>query len=404
VKRPVLVTILGIAALGAVGWFIFHSPAAETSSTKSATATSPAAPITTAVAKTESFAVRRRTIGILESPAIVVVKSRIQSQVTQQHVFDGQLVKKGDLLFTLDDREVKAAIARSEAQLAKDQATADKTKTDLDHYGQLSSTNAVPRQQLDQATADHKIALATVESDKAQLRADNLQLDYITIEAPIGGRLGSVRITPGNLVSVNDDVGLVTITQIRPIRANFTLAERDLSSLRKAYITKPPAAVRVYTAGTREALATGELDFVDSAVDTASGTIAAKAKFANENFQLWPGSYVDVEIDLSVRPNTVMIPTVAIQSGQSGPFVFVAKDGQKAEMRKVELIGSDGERTALASGVNDGERVIVEGQMRLVDGARVSEAKTAAGDNKSPAAGDNKAGASSAPAPAGATQ
>jgi multidrug efflux system membrane fusion protein len=387
--------IAGVAALCAAGWyFLFHTPSAQTTQTKSAIASGAAAPVTTAPAKAENFAIRRRTIGILESPAIVVVKSRIQSQVTEQHVTDGQLVKKGDLLFTLDDREVKATIARSEAQLAKDQATAEKTQTDLDRYRQLSSTNAVPRQQLDQATADHKIALATVESDKAQLRADNLQLDYITIEAPIGGRLGSVRVTPGNLVSVNDDTGLVTITQIRPIRVTFTLAERDLAALRKAYITKPPAAVRVYTAGTKEALGTGELDFVDSAVDTASGTIAAKAKFANENFQLWPGSYVDVEIDLALRPNTVMIPTVAIQSGQSGPFVFVAKDGQKAEMRKVELVGSDGERTALASGVNDGEPVIVEGQMRLVDGAQVTEAK--------PAVSDNKAGAAATPSSAGA--
>ena len=390
--------IAGIAALSAVvGWhFIFNTSGTPASRTKGATAGGPAVPVTTQVAQSGIFAIRRRTIGILESPAVVVVKSRIQSQVLEQHVTDGQLVKKGDVLFTLDDREVRAAIARTEAQLAKDQATAEKTQTDLDRYSQLTTTNAVPRQQLDQATADHKIALASVESDKAQLRSDNLQLNYTKIEAPIGGRLGSVRVTPGNLVSVNDDTGLVTITQIRPIRAAFTLAERDLAALRKAYITKPPAVVRVYTAGTKEPLATGELDFVDSTVDTASGTIAAKAKFANENFQLWPGSYVDVEIDLSVRPNTVMIPTVAIQSGQSGPFVFVAKGDQKAEMRKVEFIGSDGDRTALTAGVNDGERVIVEGQMRLVDGARVTEAQ--------PAAGDPKAGAAAKPAAAEASR
>ena len=134
-------------------------------------------------------------------------------------------------------------------------------------------------------------------------------------------------MTPGNLVSVNDPTGLVTITQVRPIRVAFTLPERDLAALRKAYITKPPAVVRVYAPGASEPLATGELDFVDSIVDSTSGTIAAKAKFANENFELWPGMYVDVEIDLAVRPKTVMIPTVAIQSGQNGPFVFVAKAG-----------------------------------------------------------------------------
>jgi multidrug efflux system membrane fusion protein len=334
------------------------------------------------------------------------VKSRIESQVVQQHVRDGQLVRKGDLLFTLDDRVVRAAIARSEAQLAKDQATADRTKVDLERYQRLAETSAAPRQQLDQATADHKVALATVEADRAQLRADNLQLDYTTIDAPIGGRLGSIRVTPGNLVSVNDPNGLVTITQIRPIRANFTLAERDLAALRKASLAKTPAAVRAYVPGASEVLATGELDFVDSAVDTASGTIAAKAKFANEKFALWPGMYVDVEIDLDVRPKTVMIPTVAIQSGQDGPFVFVVTPERKAGMRKIELAGIQGDRAALASGVNDGERVIVEGQMRLVDGANVTEGSPAANAVKpaEPKAAETKAAETNAarePAEAG---
>jgi membrane fusion protein, multidrug efflux system len=340
-----------------------------------------AAPVTTTPARTEDFAIRRRTIGVLESPATVVVKSRLESQVTEQHVKDGQLVKKDALLFTLDDRVVKATIARDEAQIAKDQATADRTQLDLERYRRLAQTNAAPQQQLDQATADHQIALAIVEADKAQLRADNLQLDYTTIEAPIGGRVGAVRVTPGNLVSVNDPTGLVTITQIRPIRVNFTLAERDLALLRKAYLSKTPAPVRAYSPGASDALATGQLTFVDSTVDTTSGTIAAKAEFPNEQFELWPGMYVDVEIDLAVQPNTVMIPAVAIQSGQNGPFVFVVTRDKKAAMRKIELLGIDGDLAALSSGVKDGEQVIVEGQMRLVDGARVDIVPPAAKQN-----------------------
>ncbi len=379
-KRRSFIVGVALVLIAAAAWYHFRAgtPAARTGQGRAAAT----APVTTSVAQIEDFAIRRRTIGILESPAIVVVKSRIESQVTQQHVRDGQAVRKGDLLFTLDDRVVRAAIARSEAQLAKDQATADRTQVDLERYQRLSETSAAPRQQLDQATADHKIALATVEADKAQLRADNLQLDYTTIEAPIGGRLGSIRVTPGNLVSVNDPTGLVTITQLRPIRASFTLAERDLAALRKASLAKTPAAVRVYAPGASEVLATGELEFVDSAVDTASGTIAAKAKFANDKFELWPGMYVDVEIDLDVRPKTVMIPTVAIQSGQDGPFVFVATAERKAEMRKIELAGIEGQRAALASGVNEGERIIVEGQMRLVNGANVTDGAPGAGGAK----------------------
>jgi multidrug efflux system membrane fusion protein len=401
VNRYRILIIVGIAAvLAATG--LYRTRAADTPPARTSQgARATAVPVTTTLAQAEDFAIRRRTIGILESPATVVVKSRLESQVTEQHVRDGQLVKKGDVLFTLDDRVVKATIARDEAQLEKDQASADRTQLDLDRYLRLSETNATSRQQLDQATADHKIALAVVEADKAQVRADNLQLGYTNIEAPIGGRLGTVRVTPGNLVSVNDPTGLVTITQVRPIRIAFTLPERDLAALRKAYITKPPAVVRVFEPGANDALATGELDFIDSLVDSTSGTIAAKAKFANEKFELWPGMYVDVEIDLAVRPKTVMIPTVAIQSGQNGPFVFVATPDKKAEMRKVELVGVEGDRAALASGVKAGDRVIVEGQMRLVDGTSVAEtAQPASGSSASKPAGA-PAGAEAKPGAAG---
>jgi len=363
-----------------VGLYRFYGTAGKTVTGQSsggtaATAGGPAAPVTTAVAHSEDFAIRRRTIGIAESPAVVVVKSRVESQVVEQHVRDGQVVKKGELLFTLDDREIKALIARSEAVLARDKATVVRTGTDQQRYRQLSESNSGSRQQLDQATADYKIALANVEADEAQLRSDNLRLTYTRIQAPIAGRVGAIRVSPGNLVSVNDPTGLVTITQIRPIRVNFTLAERDLAALRAASLARAPTAVRVYTPGTSQPLAAGVLDFVDSAVDTASGTIAAKALFENETMDLWPGMYVDVEIDLDTRTKTVMIPAVAIQGGQQGPFVFVVKQDLKAEMRRIELLGIEGNRAALTRGVNDGERVIVEGQMRLTDGSRVAEAK-----------------------------
>jgi multidrug efflux system membrane fusion protein len=374
-----MITLLGcaIALAAAIGLYRYTASPANTAKQASPGGSARAAttvPVTTTPAQLEDFPIRRRTIGIIEPLATVVVKSRLESQVVEQHVKDGQLVKQGDLLFTLDDREIQATIARDQAQLAKDQAAVVRTQTDLERYKRLTQSSAAPRQQLDQATAEFKSAQATVEADQAQLRTDNLRLGYTKIEAPLAGRVGAIRVTPGNLVSVNDTSGLVTITQVEPIRVAFTLAERDLTALRKASVAAKPAAVRVYTPGAREALASGELDFVDSTVDTASGTIAAKARFTNESMELWPGMYVDVEIDLDIRPKTVMIPTVAIQSGQQGPFVFVIKQDQTAEMRKIELVGIEADRAALVSGVNAGERVIVEGQMRLVDGARVAEA------------------------------
>jgi membrane fusion protein, multidrug efflux system len=400
-RRIVLLLCLVAVVAAAAGLYRYYGSSAPTPARQAkggGSGTSPAVPVTTALAQIEDFAIRRRTIGIIESPATVVVKSRIESQVLEQHVKDGTLVQKGDLLFTLDDREIQAVIARNEAQLAKDQASVIRTSADEQRYRQLSASNAGSRQQLDQAIADHKIALATVEADEAQLRSDRLRLEYTRIEAPIGGRIGAIRITPGNLVSANDPTGLVTITQIRPIRVSFTLAERDLAALRKASLSLVPVVVRVYAPGAAEPLATGALDFVDSAVDTASGTIAAKALFGNETLELWPGMYVDVEIDLDVRPKTVMIPTVAIQSGQQGPFVFVVKPDGRAEMRRIELVGNEGTRAALVSGVNDAERVIVEGQMRLTDGTRVAHVSGGGGSIR------DAAGAKSAPDGAGASR
>jgi multidrug efflux system membrane fusion protein len=407
-RRIVLLLCLVAVVAAAAGLYRHYGASAPTSARQAkggASGAGPAVPVTTALAQIEDFAIRRRTIGIIESPAIVLVKSRIESQVLEQHVKDGALVKKGDLLFTLDDREIQAVIARNEAQLAKDQASVIRTNADEQRYRQLSASNAGSRQQLDQAIADHKIALATVEADEAQLRSDRLRLKYTRIEAPIGGRIGAVRISPGNLVSANDPTGLVTITQIRPIRVTFTLAERDLAALRKASLSLVPVVVRVYAPGAVEPRADGVLDFVDSAVDSASVTIAAMALFGNETLELWPGMYVDVEIDLDVREKTVMIPTVAIQSGQQGPFVFEVKPDGRAEMRKIEVVGNEGTRAALVSGVSDGERVIVEGQMRLTDGTRVAEVTPGGGPRAGDAAGPKSApGAKSAPDGAGASR
>jgi membrane fusion protein, multidrug efflux system len=371
-------TLVGVVVAGAV-LYRACSPSSppevgsDSGNTRKTASISRVVPVATAKAQLEDFGIRRRTIGILESPAIVVVKSRIDSQVLEQHVHDGQVVKQGNLLFTLDDREIQALIARDQAQLAKDNATLAQAGSDLRRKQELIDKRVAPQQQLDQAIAIYKAAQQTVEADQAVLQADRLKLGYAKLEAPIAGRVGAIRVTPGNLVGVNDATGLVTVTQIQPIRVGFTLAERDLTALRKASAAPSPATVRVYTPGSGAPLETGVLDFVDSSVDPSSGTIAAKAKFANASLELWPGMYVDVEIDLDVRPKTVMIPAVAVQSGQKGPFAFVVKEDQTVDMRAIELVGIEGDRAAVKSGVADGERVVVEGQMRLTNGARVAE-------------------------------
>lgn len=365
-----------ILAVGAVYRVLLADTSPSQAALSSTTKKSPGSiPVVTRQVSAENFPIRRRTIGILETPATIIIRSRIDSQVQEQHVTDGQFVRKGDLLFTLDDREIRATLARDEATIAKDQAALTQTRAALTRTQELIAKKIAPQQQLELATAAYKAAQQTVQADEAVLGADRLRLGYARLVAPMDGRIGAVRVAPGNLVSANDSTGLATLTQMKPLRVAFSLPERDLTALREAAKRSPPATVRVYAPGETKPLASGALDFVDSTVDSSSGTIAAKATFANEHLKLWPGQYVDVEIDLSTRPDTVTVPTVAIQTGQKGPYVFVAKPDHTVVMQQIALVGIEGDRTAIGSGLHAGERVVIQGQFRLSDGKRWREAK-----------------------------
>jgi len=374
--RALLLLSGGILLLTLALW-LMRGPSAPR--TPAGTRTAAAVPVVTRLVEMADFPVRRRTIGTFESPATVIIRSRIDSQVIEQHITDGQIVKKGDPLFTLDDRELRATLARDQATIARDQAALTQAEAALRRTQELISKQVAPQQQLEQATATYKAAQQTVEAGEAVLQADQLRLGYAKLESPIDGRIGAIRVAPGNLVSSSDTAGLVTVTQMHPLRVSFTLPERDLTLLRAAGARKPPAAVRAYFAGDEGRPATGVLDFVDSSVDTSSGTIVAKATFENSDFRLWPGQYVDVEIDLAVMPNMATVPTVAIQSGQQGPYLFVAKTEGTVEMRKIEIAGSDGALTAVRSGLAQGDRIVVQGQLRLTNGARWQEAEPAPG-------------------------
>jgi membrane fusion protein, multidrug efflux system len=315
--------------------------------------------------------IRRRTIGWVEPIATVAIKSRVDSAIMEQRATDGQFVKQGDVLFVLDDREAKATIARDEAAMAQHQAEVERAHADLERAKTLAVKQAVSKQSLDQAMADARAAEATVAADKAVLQADQLTLSYTTITAPISGRLGAVGVTPGNLVSVNGTVALVTITQMQPIRVTFTLPDRDLDALRTALAQYPPAAVRVFVKGDKTPRAKGNLSFIDSSVDVASGTITAKAEFTNDNLALWPGQYFDVEVELGLLGQATIIPSVALQVGQNGLFVFIITPDNKAEIRTVTVAGTDGDKSAIATGLRPGEKVVVDGQHQLAPGSKV---------------------------------
>ena len=345
----------------------------------------PPIPVVTAVAQSADLPITRASVGYVEPIATVTIRSRIEGEMIERRVQDGQFVKEGDILFRLDDREIQAQIARDEATLVKDQATAAKTQNDIRRIGELLGKGAASQLQFDVVTADAKVAAANVAADQASLQADRIKLGYTTIKAPIAGRIGVVRVTEGNLVRANDSGdGLVTITQMQPLRVSFTLPERDLDLLRTALARKESAPVRAYAGQEPEPLATGRLNFVDSAVDTLSGTVTAKALFDNKDGRLWPGQYVRVEVDLGLRPKVTTAPLVAVQPSQDGPFVFVVKPDNTVERRPVEVSEARGTVAALASGLKPGEKIVVEGQQRLKNGSAVVEkAPQAAGADAS---------------------
>lgn len=366
---------IAVAAAGVWYWRSHGSEAAQTAA-RSRGGDAPVA-IVSAAAIQADFPVRKRAIGFVETPASVVVRSRIDSQIMQQHVTDGQFVKAGDLLFTLDDRDIKAQIAKDEAMLARDEATHTRNVADLDRYKQLFARNAGTQAQVDQATADERSSAASIQGDHATLDADRLKLSYTRITAPIDGRIGAVQVTPGNLVNANANssstTGLLTITQMKPLRVSFAMPEHELATLQAALAAAKPVPVTARAPNTGRSPVEGKLNFVDSTVDMTSGTITAKAAFANDDLSLWPGQYVDVEIIPEVLTGVTVIPTVAVQTGQKGPYVFVVKADATVDLRQIKVALSDGAKTAVSDGIAPGERVVIDGQMRLKQGTHVRE-------------------------------
>ncbi len=347
--------------------------------------------IVAATASTADFPIRRYAIGFVSSPAVVSINPRLSSQIVSIAVKDGQMVKAGDVLFTLDDRALKAQLAKDQATLAKDQALLASSQADLQRAKDLVAKQAGTQQTYDQAAAAQKAAAATVEADKATIDADNVQLGFATITAPISGRLGAINTAIGNLVNTSNgnsstSTPLVTITQMDPLQVNFNLPESDLALLHKALAHPEDGAVTLTKDGDPTPIGKGTLDFVDSSVDTASGTIATRASLPNPDLSLWPGQYVNVIVNAGTMPQMTSVPTVAVQPSQKGPFVYVVKPDNTVEMRPVQVALTEGDNSAISQGLKSGERVVVEGQTRLKNGAAVHEGKATAsnGDTSAP--------------------
>lgn len=369
-----LLALAGGAGIAAHLWLRGDGPGSGEGVAAAATPSQgPRVPVIAAVAGKKDVPILRSSVGWAEPVATVTVRARVEGEVIAQHVVDGQLVQRGDLMFQIDDREIQAAIAKDEAVLERDRAALARAQADAARARDLLARKVAAPQQVDQAEAEAKIAAANVQADQAALDNDRIRLGYTTVRAPIDGRVGTVRVTPGNIVRSSDGgEGLVTITQMKPLRVSFTLPERDLPALRAA-AAAGAVPVRVVMHKGEDGRTEGSLDFIDSSVDAASGTITAKALIPNEDGTLWPGQYVDVAIELGRVADAVTIPMVAVQPGQQGPFVYVVGQDGKVDLRTIQTGETLGETIVVVAGIEAGERVVVEGQQRLRDGTRVSE-------------------------------
>ena len=380
---------------------LFGKPAPDTPA-KPGRGAQPAIEVVTAVAGQQDFPVTEHAIGFIQSPSVVNISARVSSQIEAVHVKDGQEVKKGDLLFTLDDRSLQAAVASAKAALARDQAALVSAEANALRAQDLVKKQAGTQQAADEAVAAQNAAKASIDLDQAAIDAAEIQLGYARITAPISGRLGAIAVVAGNLVSTGGSSStastLVTITQMDPLEVAFSLPESELPLLRKAMDGAAPAMVRVFGKGATDApLGTGTLDFINSSVDQASGTIAVKADLPNGDHALWPGEYVDVALDVGTLPAATTVPSQAVQVGQQGPFVYVVKADGTIELRPVSVALTAGDTTAIASGLKPGEAVVTDGQMRLKNGVQVVASAPASATAPPAAKSDGAATVSEAP-------
>ncbi|MBI5190360.1 MAG: efflux RND transporter periplasmic adaptor subunit [Nitrospirae bacterium] len=328
------------------------------------------APVLAAKAETRDVPVTLAAIGNVEAYSTVNVRSLVGGEVTGVHFREGQDVRKGELLFTIDARPLEAELMKAEAELAEDMVEAENAETDAARYKALLDRGAVSRQQYDQARTLAASLKEVVGADRAEIGRIKVQLGYTRIFAPVSGRTGAIGVHMGNVVRANDAPDLVTINQLRPIYVTFSVPGGALSEVRRLD-ARSRLSVTARPTGDPGPPAAGRLSFIDNAVDPATATIRLKAVFDNSDGRLWPGQFVDVSVLMSTRAGATVVPEAAVLSGQKGQYVYVVKPDNTAEER---LVGTDGTvdgYTVVLSGVRTGETVVTDGQLRLVPGTAV---------------------------------
>lgn len=355
----ILLLVIGCSKDGATGGAKAKGPAGQ-----------PPVAVTAATTAREDIPVTIRTIGTVEPVKTVSVRARIGGELTRVAISQGQDVRAGQLLFEIDARPYLAALQAAEADLARDRARAASARAEVTRTEMLVGKDYVTKQEFDNVRANADALAATVAADSADVVAARLNVEYCRITAPISGRAGDLLVHEGNLVKANDNP-LVVLNQIAPIQVGFSVPEQQLGAIRR-YMGEGSLHVEASIPADSAQVATGQLQFVDNAVDETTGTILLKALFPNDDHALWPGQFVNVTLALTTRVGAVVAPSVAVQTGQQGLFVYVIKPDMSVEMRPVTTGPSLDGRVVVETGLETGERIVTDGQLRLTPGAKVA--------------------------------
>ena len=345
-------------------------------------------PVSAEPAKRQNVPIFVRGIGTVQALQSVLVRARVDGTIDKIAFKEGQDVKPGDVLATIDPRPYQATLDQAMAKKAADIAMLGNAKRDLARYSDLARNDFASKQSVDTQQASVLQSTATTQADDAAIAAAKLNLDFTRITSPIDGRVGIRMVDAGNLVHASDAGGIVSINQVHPISALFTLPQ-DLfptvqDAIRSAGATS--LSVQAYTGDDKRKLGDGTLVTVDNAIDTSTGTIRLKATFPNDDDRLWPGQFVDIHLQLGVATNAVTVPSPAVQHGVNGLYVYTVQNGNTAKLVQVSVGQDDGQTTIVTKGLSGGEIVVIGGQSRLTDGTKVAAAAQSGGGGTDPAA------------------
>lgn len=375
-KKLIFFAILGLTIF--VGTLLAYRGAETHAQEAKPAKAAPDVPVSVATVAQQTLAVRIQAIGNVEAYSTVALKARVDGQIVKVNFKEGQEVKKGATLFKIDSRPFEATLRQAEANLMRDTAQKEQTRSQERRYQELLQKNFVSKEAYAQIRTNADSAEASALASKAAVENARLQLEYCTIHAPIDGFVGKVMLQMGNMIKANDTSPLVIINQVRPIYVNFAIPEQRLSAVR-GHMAKGQLSVEATAPNSDKAAATGTLSFVDNAVDTTTGTIKLKALFPNKDNALWPGQFVGTSLKLYDQKEALTVPSQSVQTGPSGQYVYVVKQDMTAEVRKVEVDRVDGDNAIIAKGLQKGETVVVKGQLRLAPGAKIMIAKPPAG-------------------------